>query len=403
MLSLSLRRLRPGLGLGLGQRRYPAPGRPLRIVDLRSDTVSRPGPAMRAAMAAAPLGDDVYGEDPTVNELQKQAAELFGMEDTLFVPSGTMGNLISVMCHCRERGAELIVGDQAHIHIHEQGGAAQIAGIHSRVVKNLPDGTFDLNEVESKVRRHYPDSHYPRTSVICLENTQNLTGGRVLPLSFLQEIRALADRYKLPLHMDGARLMNAAVALDVKASEILRLCDSVSLCLSKGLGAPIGSLIGGRKEFIEQALRVRKVLGGGMRQAGVLAAAGLISLSDMVERLRDDHRNARKFAEGIQTFATSVCNVDINAVETNILMFTMTDPRISPKEFCDKMAEVTEEEVSVMGCGVRVLLQQVYECTVRAVWHLDVSEEDTDLALQKLQYVIKSIKTSNGSTKSCNP
>ncbi|XP_078081812.1 threonine aldolase 1 isoform X2 [Mustelus asterias] len=357
MLSLSLRRLRPGLGLGLGQRRYPAPGRPLRIVDLRSDTVSRPGPAMRAAMAAAPLGDDVYGEDPTVNELQKQAAELFGMEDTLFVPSGTMGNLISVMCHCRERGAELIVGDQAHIHIHEQGGAAQIAGIHSRVVKNLPDGTFDLNEVESKVRRHYPDSHYPRTSVICLENTQNLTGGRVLPLSFLQE----------------------------------------------GLGAPIGSLIGGRKEFIEQALRVRKVLGGGMRQAGVLAAAGLISLSDMVERLRDDHRNARKFAEGIQTFATSVCNVDINAVETNILMFTMTDPRISPKEFCDKMAEVTEEEVSVMGCGVRVLLQQVYECTVRAVWHLDVSEEDTDLALQKLQYVIKSIKTSNGSTKSCNP
>ncbi|XP_048466634.1 threonine aldolase 1 isoform X1 [Rhincodon typus] len=363
----------------------------LKTVDLRSDTVSQPGAAMRAAMATARVGDDVYGEDPTVNELQRQAAELFGMEDALFVPSGTMGNLISVMCHCQERGAELIVGDQAHIHLYEQGGVAQIAGIHSRVVRNLPDGTFDLNEVESKIQQHFPDSHYPRTRVICLENTHNEAGGRVLPLSFLQEVRTLADQYKLPVHVDGARLMNAAVALGVKASEILRFCDSVSMCLSKGLGAPVGSLIGGRREFIDQAVRVRKVLGGGMRQAGVLAAAGLLSISNMVDRLQDDHRNAKKFAQGVQTFASSICNVGIDAVETNILMLAVNDPRISPEEFCDKMAEVTEDEMTVMGRGVRVLMNPVFGRTVRAVWHVDVSEEDTDLALQKLQYVMQKV------------
>ncbi|XP_067914461.1 threonine aldolase 1 isoform X2 [Heterodontus francisci] len=369
-----LRRLRPGYLPALSRRGYRGPvALPLReaayTVDLRSDTMTRPGPAMRAAMATARVGDDVYREDPTVN----------------------------VMCHCRERGAELIVGDQAHIHLYEQGGVAQVAGVHSSIVKNLPDGTFDLNEVESKIRHDFPDLHHPRTCVICLEDTQNVQGGRVLPLSFLQEVRDLADMYELPVHMDGARLMNAAIALGVKASEILRFCDSVSMCLSKGLGAPVGSLVSGRKEFIEQALRVRKLLGGGMRQAGVLAAAGLISISDMVERLQDDHRNARKFAQGIQTYASPICDINIDAVETNILMFTVNDPRISPKEFCDKMAEVSEEEVSVTGRGVRVLLLPMYGRAVRAVWHLDVTEEDTDLALQKLQYVIEKVKQkSNG-------
>ncbi|XP_067860113.1 threonine aldolase 1 isoform X2 [Heptranchias perlo] len=373
LLRRLLRRLGPLPALHL--RRYRGAGAPragsappLRdsvcTVDLRSDTVTRPGPEMRAAMASAEVGDDVYGEDPTVN----------------------------VMCHCRERGAELIVGDQAHIHLYEQGGSAQIAGIHSRTVRNLPDGTFDLNEVESKIRQGFPDPHYPRTHLICLEDTQNVQGGRVLPLSFLQEVRDLADTYKLPVHMDGARLMNAAVALGVEPAEIVRHCDSVCMCLSKGLGAPVGSLIGGRKEFIEQALRVRKVLGGGMRQAGVLAAAGLLSISDMVERLKDDHRNTRKFAQGIQKYASPVCDTNIDAVETNILMFTVNDARISPEEFCDQMAEVTEEEVMAVGRGVRVLLLPMYGDTVRAVWHLDVSEKDTDLALQKLQFVIQKVR-----------
>ncbi|XP_051889116.1 threonine aldolase 1 isoform X1 [Pristis pectinata] len=314
------------------------------------------------------------------------------MEAALFVPTGTMGNLISVMCHCRERGAELIVGDQAHIHLFEQGGSAQIAGIYSSVIKNLPDGTFDLNEVEANIRRDYPDPHITRTSLICLENTQNVKGGRVLPLSFLQEVRDLADTYSLPIHMDGARLMNAAIALGVQASEILQHCDSVCMCLSKGLGAPVGSIIGGRKDFIEQALRLRKVLGGGMRQAGVLAAAGLISISDMVERLEEDHRNTRKFAQGIKMYATPFCEVDVDAVETNILLFTINNSRISPEEFCNKMAEVTEEEVSVMGHGVQVLMLPIHGHTLRAVWHLDVSEEDTNLALGKLQFVIRKLE-----------
>ncbi|XP_055509839.1 threonine aldolase 1 isoform X1 [Leucoraja erinacea] len=365
---------------------------PHRVIDLRSDTVSRPGAAMRAAMGSAAVGDDVYGEDPTVNELQRRAAQLFGMEAALFVPTGTMGNLISVMCHCWERGTELIVGDRAHIHIFEQGGGAQIAGVHSRVVKNLPDGTFDLNELESNIRHDYPDPHVTRTSLICLENTHNVKGGRVLPLPFLQEVRELADTYKLPIHMDGARLMNAAVALRVPASDILQHCDSVSLCLSKGLGSPVGSIIGGRKDFIERAVRLRKVLGGGMRQAGVLAAAGLISISDMVDRLEEDHRNARTFAQGIKMYATPFCEVDVDTVETNILLFTINSPRATAEEFCRRMGEVSEEEVAETGRGVRVLLFPIYGHILRAVWHLDVSEEDTRLALGKLQFVVNKLE-----------
>ncbi|XP_062930635.1 threonine aldolase 1 [Mobula hypostoma] len=370
----------------------PAARRSIRTVDLRSDTVTSPSSAMRTAMACARVGDDGYGEDPTVNELQNRAAELFGMEAALFVPSGTMGNLISVMCHCRERGVELVVGDAAHIHLFEQGGSAQIAGIYSRVIRNLPDGTFDLSELESNIRHDYPDLHVTRTSLICLENTQNMKGGRVLPLSFLQQVRDLADTYNLPVHMDGARLMNAAVALGVDVSEILQYCDSVCVCLSKSLGAPVGSVIAGRKDFIKQALRLRKVLGGGMRQAGVLAAAGIIALSDMAGRLEEDHRNTRRFAEGIKMYATPFCEVDVNTVETNILMFTINHPRISPEEFCNKMEQVSEEEEVVTGHGMRVLMLPVYGRTLRAVWHLDVSEEDTSLALGKLRFVVKKLE-----------
>ncbi|XP_042198239.1 threonine aldolase 1 isoform X1 [Callorhinchus milii] len=377
---------------GLWCRCYRGAAAALRTVDLRSDTLSCPTPDMRAAAARAPLGDDVYGEDPTVNELQRQAAGLFGMEASLFVPSGTMGNLISVMCHCRERGAELIVGDQAHIHLFEQGGTAQIAGVHSRTLRNLPDGTFDLNELESKIHNDYTDPHCTRTRLICLENTHNVQGGRVLPLSFLQEVRSLADKYSLAVHMDGARLMNAAVAMGVEAQAILRFCDSVSMCLSKGLGAPVGSLIGGRQSFIDQASHARKVLGGGMRQAGLLAAAGLISISQMVERLKDDHTNARIFSQGIQKYAYPVCDTNMDALETNILMLTVNDPRISPQEFCDRMAEVTAEEVAAVGCGVRVLMMPFYGRSVRAVWYLGISEEDTDLAVQKLRFVVEKLK-----------
>ncbi|XP_005989151.1 threonine aldolase 1 [Latimeria chalumnae] len=363
-----------------------------RCVDLRSDTVTKPGPAMRSAMAQAQVGDDVYGEDPTVYELERRGAELFGMEATLFVPSGTMGNLISVMCHCRERGAELVVGDQAHVHLYEQGGIAQLAGIHSRTVKNLPDGTFDLREVKTKLRDGYPDPHYPRSRLICVENTHNVQGGRVLPLAFLREVCSFADEHDVAVHMDGARVMNAAVALGVPASEILQYCDSVSVCLSKGLGAPVGSLVGGRREFIKEARRARKVLGGGMRQAGILAAAGLIAITDMVERLGDDHRNARTFAEGILKYAPPFCSTDLSCLETNILMFSVEEPRIAPQELCDRLSEVSEDEVSTIGQGVRVLMFPMYGRVVRAVWHCDVSAEDTELAVQKLDFVIQKYK-----------
>uniref|UniRef100_A0A3B3ZUV3 Aromatic amino acid beta-eliminating lyase/threonine aldolase domain-containing protein n=1 Tax=Periophthalmus magnuspinnatus TaxID=409849 RepID=A0A3B3ZUV3_9GOBI len=270
-----------------------------RVVDLRSDTVTRPGAEMRKVMKEAEVGDDVMGQDPSVNDLQTSAAHMFGMEAALFVPSGTMSNLIAVMVHCRERGDEMIVGDLSHLHIYEQGGSAQLAGVHSTSVTTLPDGTFDLDQLESKIRHGFPDPHYPRSRLICVENTHNIQGGRVLPLSFLQEVRSLADKYDLKVHMDGARVMNAAVALGVSIKTILQHTHTVSVCLSKGLGSPVGTVLSGPSEFISRAVRCRKALGGGMRQAGILAAAGKMSLVKMASRLEEDHRNAKTFARGL--------------------------------------------------------------------------------------------------------
>ncbi|XP_029932986.1 threonine aldolase 1 [Myripristis murdjan] len=361
----------------------------VRVVDLRSDTVTRPGPAMRRAMAEAEVGDDVMGEDPTVNELQKMAADMFGMEAALFVPSGTMGNLIAVMVHCRERGDEMIVGDLSHIHIYEQGGCAQLAGVHATTVTNLPDGTFDLKQLESKIRHGYPDPHYPRSRLICVENTHNIQGGRVLPLPFLQEVRAIADKYNLAVHMDGARVMNSAIAQGVSPSTILQHTHTASVCLSKGLGAPVGSILAGPRDFISRALRCRKALGGGMRQAGILAAAGKVSLGKMVGRLQEDHHNAKTFAQALLQCDPPLCTVDMSTVETNILRFLVQDPRLSPAELCERMAQVGEGEEAALGQGVRVLMFPHFANSVRAVWHLGISVEDTQLAIQKLQFVAR--------------
>ncbi|XP_029954823.1 threonine aldolase 1 [Salarias fasciatus] len=358
-----------------------------RLVDLRSDTVTKPGPEMRRAMWEAAVGDDVMGEDPTVNELQKVAADMFGMEAALFVPTGTMSNLIAVMVHCRERGDEMILGDMCHLHIYEQGGSAQLAGVHSTTVATLPDGTFDLEQLESKIRHGYPDAHYPRSRLICVENTHNIQGGRVLPLSFLQEVRALADRYGLSVHMDGARVMNAAVALNVPPSTILQHTHTVSVCLSKGLGAPVGTMLAGPRDFVSRAVRCRKALGGGMRQTGMLAAAGILSLHEMIGRLEKDHQNAKTFAQAVTECDPSLFAVDLAAVETNILRFRMTDPSLTPAEFCARMAQVDEEEEATLGQGVRVLMYPHFGNSVRAVWHLDISPEDTQLAIEKLRYV----------------
>ncbi|KAM9336926.1 uncharacterized protein ABDE67_019955 [Symphorus nematophorus] len=364
---------------------YSAPN--ARVVDLRSDTVTKPGPRMRQAMAEAEVGDDVMGEDPTVNELQKITADLFQMEAALFVPTGTMGNLIAVMAHCRGRGDEMIVGDLSHLHIYEQGGSAQLAGVHSTTVTTLPDGTFDLEQLESKICHGYPDPHYPRSRLICVENTHNIQGGRVLPLSFLQEVRALADRYGLSVHMDGARLMNAAVAQAVPPSTILQHTHSVSVCLSKGLGAPVGAMLAGPRDFISRALWCRKALGGGMCQTGILAAAGKMSLLEMAGRLKEDHRNAKAFAQALLDCDPPLFAVDMATVETNIVRFRLREPSLSPSEFCARMGEVGEGEEAALGQGIQVLMYPYFGNSVRAVWHLGISPEDTQLAIQKMQFV----------------
>ncbi|XP_073691273.1 uncharacterized protein [Garra rufa] len=363
------------------------------VVDLRSDTVTKPGAAMRRAMHETEVGDDVYGEDATVNELQKFAADMFGMEAALYVPTGTMSNLIAVMAHCRERGDEMIVGDLSHIHIYEQGGSAQLAGVHSAVVTTLGDGTFDLDQLISKIRHGYPKPYYPRSRLVCVENTHNIQGGRVLPLSFLQELCSVADKFGLAVHMDGARVMNAAVALGVQPNVILQHCDSVSVSLSKGLGAPVGTMLGGSKDFIQRAVRARKALGGGINQLGVLAAAGKIALSDMIGRLEEDHRNTRSFAQGLLQCDPPLYQVDLPTVETNILTFRLQDTEMSPAEFCKRMAGVDEEEVKALGQGVKVLMLPLVWGMVRAVWHLGISEEDTKLALLKAQFVAQRHKS----------
>ena len=286
----------------------------MEIIDLRSDTLTHPTEAMRRAMAKAEVGDDVFGEDPTVKRLEAMAAEHMGMEAALFVASGTMANLVCQMVHCR-RGDEMIVGDQAHIFYYEQGGSAAIAGIHPRALPNQADGTIDLDDMEAALR---PDNvHFPRSRLIALENTHNRCFGAPLDIDYVQAVVHMARRHDLKVHIDGARIFNAAVALNRSPAEIVRGADSVSFCLSKGLAAPVGSLVCGKTSFIAQARRARKVLGGGMRQAGVLAAAGIVALSEMTERLAEDHDNARRLARGLSRIPG--LDVAVERVRTNIV------------------------------------------------------------------------------------
>lgn len=268
------------------------------LIDLRSDTVTHPTPEMRVAMASAVVGDDVFGDDTTVIRLEEFAADLLGYEAGLFVASGTMGNLVALLTHC-ERSSEAIVGDKSHVFLHEVGGMAALGGIQASKIPNQPDGTLKLEDIEGAIRED--DVHHPRTRLICLENTQNSCGGVPLTPSYMNSVTEIARAHGLKVHLDGARLANASVALGVPMKKLTRGADSTMICLSKGLCAPIGSVLCGSRSFIAEARRNRKQVGGGMRQVGVIAAAGLIALKDMVSRLEEDHENAKRLAEGLRT------------------------------------------------------------------------------------------------------
>lgn len=291
-----------------------------RLIDLRSDTLTMPTPEMRRAMADAEVGDDVFGEDPTVNRLQELAAERTGKNAALLVTSGTQGNLVGVLSHT-QRGDEVIVGDQSHIYHYEVGGAAVVGSLQLRPVPNV-GGTIDSAEVEAAIRPR--DVHAPRTGLVCLENTHNRHGGAPLDAAQTAAVADVAHRHGIPVHLDGARVFNAAVALGVRVTDLTAPVDSVTFCLSKGLAAPVGSVLCGSKDFVEIARKYRKMLGGGMREAGIIAAAGIVALSTMVERLAEDHANARVLAEGLAEIPG--VSIDPDQVRTNLVFFEVDAP-----------------------------------------------------------------------------
>jgi threonine aldolase len=292
----------------------------MHTIDFRSDTVSHPTPAMREAMANAPVGDDVYGEDPTVLQLEAEAAELCGKEAGLFVSSGTQGNLISFLVHCG-RGEEAILGDKSHTFVYEAGGIAALGGVIPHTVPVRPDGTMALDDIRHAVRGD--NIHFPRTRLIALENTQGTVGGMPVSVEYTRQVAEIARANSLKLHIDGARIFNAAAALNTTASELVAEADSMTFCLSKGLCAPVGSIIVGEKAFIKEAHRLRKTLGGGMRQVGVIAAAGLVAIREMIDRIPEDHANACLLAEGLQSVPH--IELDLSSVKTNFVMFDLLE------------------------------------------------------------------------------
>lgn len=344
----------------------------MRIIDLRSDTLTKPTDTMRRAMADAEVGDDVFGEDPSINRLEKMAAERLGKEAALFVASGTMANLVSLLAHC-DRGDEIILGSQAHTFLAEQGGSAAIAGIHPRTLTNQPDGKLDLDDIKFAIRGD--DIHFPHTRLIILENTHNGCNGYPLDADYMQAVGEIARRQKLKIHVDGARIFNAAIALNVDPKDLVAEADSVSFCLSKGLAAPVGSVICGTQNFIDKARRARKVVGGGMRQAGVLAAAGIVALNEMVDRLADDHVNARKLAEGLSDMEG--LDIDPSGIKTNIVYFEITRKDLPAIEL---EKQLNAEGVKISAFGPRRL---------RAVTHYHISSEDIDMALDSFLKILK--------------
>lgn len=305
----------------------------MEYIDLRSDTVTKPTPEMREAMAEAEVGDDVYRDDPTVNRLEELAAKMLGKEAALFVPSGTMGNLLALLVHC-QRGDEVIVGNQSHIYLNEAGGMSALGGIQPCPIPNQVDGTLALEDILASIRTE--DVHHPITRLVCLENTQNVCGGVPLTPAYTRQVGELTRRNHLSLHIDGARVFNAAVAQNVSVRELVEPADSVMFCLSKGLAAPVGSMLVGTNKFIMRARHLRKMLGGGMRQVGVLAAAGIISLEKMTKRLAEDHARAKKMADGLRQVEGLV--VDAGSPHTNMVYLNLSeDLPLDARQVMEKM------------------------------------------------------------------
>ena len=345
----------------------------MRIVDMRSDTITKPTVSMRRAMYEAEVGDDVFGEDPTVNRLEAMVAERLGKEAAMFVASGTMANLVSQLSHCG-RGDEIILGNQSHMFFYEQGGSAALGGINPRSLENKPDGTMALADIEAAVRPD--DIHFPRTQLIVLENTHNRCYGTPLDVGYTHFVAELARRYGLKLHVDGARLFNAAVSLGIDVKHLVSEADSVSICLSKGLAAPVGSVVGGTKDFISKARRNRKVVGGGMRQAGILAAAGIVALTEMVDRLADDHENARKLAEGLANIEG--LSIEPERVSTNIVYVDAIKKDVTAQALADRF---NSRGIRMLSTGPKQL---------RAVTHYQVTSGDIAYALAVISKVMKS-------------
>jgi len=340
-------------------------------IDLRSDTVTLPTDEMREAMNNAEVGDDVYQEDPTINQLEELAAKKLGKEAALFVPSGTMGNLIAVLTHC-QRGDEVILEMDSHIYYYEVGGMSAVAGVIPRLITG-DKGILNPQDIKRALREE--NLHYPKTTLICVENTHNRAGGTIIPPEIIEAICQLAHQRNIQVHLDGARIFNAAIALNIKPALLAKDVDSVMFCLSKGLSAPVGSILAGSKEFIQRARKNRKMLGGGMRQAGILAAAGIIALENMVERLEEDHKNARILGEGLANI--SGIKVDLETVQTNMVCFDLNKSGIDTHQFLPKLAEYN------------ILGSPRPPTKVRLVTHYGISEEDIHTTIKTIKEIVK--------------
>jgi threonine aldolase len=343
----------------------------MKVIDLRSDTITHPTPEMRKAMFEAEVGDDVYGEDPTVNRLEAMAAAMMGKEAAVFTTSGTQSNLTAVLTHAR-RGDEVIVGDQAHMLWYELGGAAALGGVILRTLPNDRCGRLNLDDINRVIRGK--DIHYPQTALVCLENTHNRCGGAVLTADYTDEVCNLAHARGLKVNLDGARIFNAAIALGIPAYRLVQSVDSVAVCLSKGLSAPVGSLLCGDNDFVERARKFRKMVGGGMRQAGIIAAAGIVALETMIDRLAEDHANARRLAQGLA--GIKGIRLAQDDVPTNIVMFCLF-PELSVVEFVEGLD----------ASGVKIGLRDGRP--FRAVTNRMVSSADIDEALTRVESVCR--------------